>query len=249
MLAGEGMSTNVVFHALNQEFGITHVIIEGRENKGVFLKRRLKKLGLVTVMGQILFRVLIQGWLEKRSTKRVREILTEHQLNDAPIPPGLISHVPSVNHEEVTRLLHEWKPDLVVVSGTRIIADRILQSAPCKFINTHAGITPKYRGVHGTYWALASNDAANSGVTVHFVDAGIDTGNIIYQGVVEPTAKDNFATYQTLQLAAGVGILKRAVRDFCDGTIQARAKEGESRLWYHPTLGQYLFNWVFRGIR
>ena len=40
----------------------------------------------------------------------------------------------------------------------------------------HAGITPQYRGVHGGYWAVVNNDPEHCGVTIHFVDKGIDTG-------------------------------------------------------------------------
>jgi folate-dependent phosphoribosylglycinamide formyltransferase PurN len=61
-------------------------------------------------------------------------------------------------------------PDLVIVNGTRIISKKVLSSINSKFVNIHVGITPKYRGVHGTYWALVNNDVENSGVTVHFVD-------------------------------------------------------------------------------
>jgi methionyl-tRNA formyltransferase len=44
---------------------------------------------------------------------------------------------------------------------------RKYSSINSKFVNIHVGITPKYRGVHGTYWALVNNDVENSGVTVH----------------------------------------------------------------------------------
>jgi folate-dependent phosphoribosylglycinamide formyltransferase PurN len=66
---------------------------------------------------------------------------------------------------------------------------RKYSSINSKFVNIHVGITPKYRGVHGTYWALVNNDVENSGVTVHFVDEGIDTGNIINQAIVVPSKR------------------------------------------------------------
>jgi len=70
-------------------------------------------------------------------------------------------------------------PDVVVVNGTRIIAEKVLHSVPATFLNTHSGITPLYRGAHGGYWALVKKDRANCGVTIHVVDAGIDTGGIV----------------------------------------------------------------------
>ena len=52
---------------------------------------------------------------------------------------------------------------------------------PCPVLNYHAGITPKYRGMNGGYWALATGDAGNFGATVHLVDAGVDTGGVLHQ--------------------------------------------------------------------
>ena len=52
----------------------------------------------------------------------------------------------------------------------------LLEAVPAVFLNTLAGITPSYRGVHGAYWALVQRQPDACGVTVHLVDAGIDTG-------------------------------------------------------------------------
>ena len=72
------------------------------------------------------------------------------------------------------------------------------------------------------------------------MDAGIDTGCIIAQALIQLTPKDNFATYSLLQLIAGLSLLKDAVRAALSGTIQLRlAPEGDSRLWSHPTLAEY----------
>src|SRR5206468_1975891 len=65
--------------------------------------------------------------------------------------------------------------------------------------------------VHGAYWALAENDATHCGVTVHLVDAGIDTGGILAQSQITPTARDNFATYGMLQTAIGLRLLRDVV--------------------------------------
>ena len=69
-------------------------------------------------------------------------------------------------------LLTSLRPVVVVVNGTRIIAARVLESAGCPVVNLHAGITPRYRGVHGGYWALAERHPEWVGTTVHLVDPG-----------------------------------------------------------------------------
>ena len=92
-------------------------------------------------------------------------------------------------------------------------------------------------------------DRANCGVTVHFVDEGIDTGNIIDQKVITITDKDNFSTYPLIQLAAGVKLLINAVKAYYDDNIQIQTISSESKLWYHPTIWQYLYYRVRRKIK
>ena len=132
-------------------------------------------------------------------------------MDDSPFP-GTI-RVESANSPGTIELLRELQPDVVVVAGTRILSKALLISVPATFINWHAGITPLYRGVHGGYWSLVEERADECGVTVHLVDAGIDTGGGLAQARIRPTLRDNFVTYPYLQLGAALPLLASAVRD------------------------------------
>ena len=244
LLAGKGVSTNIIYHALKNDWDICAIILEEPENKSYFLKRRIKKLGIRKVIGQVFFQLIVVKFLNFTSTKRINEILGQYKLNTAPLPEEKIIQVKSVNDNESLRILQKISPDIVIVNGTRIISKQILLSIPVKFLNIHVGITPKYRGVHGGYWALVNNDIANCGVTVHIVDAGIDTGSVIYQKQVHVTAKDNFVTYPLIQLATGIPYLKAAIRDILMGELILKKGTNESFLWSHPTFGEYLYNWI-----
>jgi folate-dependent phosphoribosylglycinamide formyltransferase PurN len=250
MVAGDGESTRLVFNRLNQAIGVEKVIIEGPVDKRQFLRRRVEKLGLRTVAGQILFKAMVDKPLQLGSAARVREIKREFDLDDRPIPERVAIRVPSINTPEAIKHLEALSPAVVVVNGTRIIAKKVLETIRVPFINTHAGITPLYRGVHGGYWALAKGDPSHCGVTVHLIDPGIDTGAIIGQALISPTAGDNFATYPFLQIAAGLPVLVNAVKAALAGTLQLeRPPEGPSRLWSHPTLAQYLKTRIQNGTR
>jgi folate-dependent phosphoribosylglycinamide formyltransferase PurN len=250
ILAGNGLSTNIVYNSINNNFGVSLVIVEKKENTAKFLKRRVKKLGIITVIGQVLFQALVVKGLKLFSKGRIAEIIRVNNLDISPIPEQFLRSVNSVNSLETINLLKAIEPDLIIVNGTRIISKKVLASVNCPFINTHAGITPKYRGVHGTYWALYNNDSENSGVTVHFVDEGIDTGNIIKQSHVTTTNKDNFVTYPLLQLAEGLKLLNGAISDYINGSILTqKEKLMDSMLWYHPTIWQYLFGRIFKGVK
>jgi methionyl-tRNA formyltransferase len=250
LLGREDSQTAILYHALQSEFPIAGVIAEQEESRLEFVSRRVKRLGLQKTLGQVAFRMMVVPWLRARSRGRVEEIIRSFGLDASPMPPVRLKKVRSVNADETIQLLQELRPRVVVVSGTRIISSRVLNCVQTVFINMHAGITPMYRGVHGGYWALVQNDRNACGVTVHVVDTGVDTGRILGQARITPNGTDNFATYGFLQIATGLPLLKKAVRDAFEGQLQpAVAPEGKSRLWTHPTLAEYVYHRMKFGVK
>jgi folate-dependent phosphoribosylglycinamide formyltransferase PurN len=248
-LAQAGVTTNVLYNALANEFLLDPLIVEAPPSKWALLRRRANRLGWLTVAGQILFAVVLWPVLTRRSRERRAEILGAAGLSDREIDAEVI-YVRSANDHEVVELLRRSKPQLVLVSGTRVLSASILSAVGCPFINVHAGITPRYRGVHGGYWALAMGDPNGCGVTVHFLDEGIDTGAILAQAMIAPTKQDDFTTYPYLQLAAAIPPLRAAMHAAIGGHGSiGRAGTGTSALWSHPTLWGYVWRRVRHGIR
>lgn len=242
MLAGTKSITNIIYHSLKNNFNIEKVIIEKPVPIFVFLKRRIKRLGFLKVFGQILFKLIVVPYLELSSRKRLSELKQRYGFDDSPIDKNKVVNVDSVNSDETMRILKESNPDVVLIEGTRIISGRIIDCIPVKFINMHVGITPLYRGVHGAYWALVENNRKVCGVTVHLIDAGIDTGGIVGQAIIAPEKEDNFTTYEMHQLNAGMPLLRKALRDACEDAIVIKPPpEGPSKLWSHPTLWEYIW--------
>ena len=140
----------------------------------------------------------------------------------------------------------------MVVNGTRIISSAVLESVDCPFINTHAGITPLYRGVHGGYWALVSGRPEEVGTTVHLIDQGIDTGAVLARVYFDTAPSDSIATYPYLHLAAGLPALASQIDRALKGeeplVVEETIREG-SHLFTHPTLWGYLREWLVRGVR
>ncbi len=250
LMAGRDASTPMVYNFLRRYFPIAAVILEERVPRRQFLERRVRRLGWARVLGQVLFRGLMVPWLHLTSRRRGRAIEREFGLDASPIDPAKIVAVASVNSEDSIAALRKLDPEVVVINGTRILSEQALGCAGATFLNVHAGITPLYRGVHGGYWALVEKNPQACGVTVHRVDAGIDTGGILEQGLIQPAPQDNFVTYPLLQLGVGLPLLKKAIEDLGAGRSQTRAAPaGASRLWSHPTLWQYLRDRVRLGVK
>jgi folate-dependent phosphoribosylglycinamide formyltransferase PurN len=250
LLARDRTSTRIVYHHLRRRFDISRVLLEDPLPRGAFLRRRVDRLGLRVVAGQLLFRLLVVPVLERSSRARTAEIKRSCGLDDHPLDPADVTRVPSVNSAETHDLLRRLAPDVVVVNGTRLVSSETLSATAATFLNLHAGVTPRYRGVHGGYWALHEGDREGCGVTVHVVSEELDGGPILAQARIDPTRADTFVTYPLLQLAAGLPLLAEAVDRIASGQRPRSAPAlGPSKVWSHPTLRQYLAARRALGVR
>ncbi|HSS97339.1 MAG TPA: formyl transferase [Terriglobales bacterium] len=227
--------------------GDVSAIFEQPESRLKFLKRRFKKLGPITVAGQIGFQLLVSPWLAWRSAARIDEIKQEFGLNIRPFEGADVS---SVNADDTITKITKIKPDVVVLAGTRIVSKQLIENARCPILNIHAGIAPLYRGVHGAYWALIEKRLNLCGVTVHRVDTGIDTGEVIHQAVFRPDARDNFATYPWIQLGMGLHALAKVIPEMLAGVSHScNLLVAESKLRTHPTLWGYVWHRLIHKVR
>ncbi|WP_188369137.1 formyl transferase [Muriicola marianensis] len=195
-----------------------------------------------------MFRILIVPLLNIETRERVKDIIKNNQLNKDDFKKEHLIRVPSVNSEECINLLKEIQPKVVVVQGTRIISKKVLNCIDATFINTHAGITPLYRGIHGAYWSKINKDG-HCGVSVHLVDPGIDTGGILYQENIETIPQDNFISYTYLQLAKGIELMKLAIQDALNDDLKVITNDLASKFRTHPTIWFYIRNRIFKGVK
>lgn len=87
----------------------------------------------------------------------------------------------SINSQQSLDTVRSYEPDLIISIGSNQIFRQPLIEIPRKgIINLHSSLLPKYRGVLPTFWVLR-NDEKYTGVSVFFVDKGIDSGPILVQ--------------------------------------------------------------------
>ena len=100
----------------------------------------------------------------------------------------------NINSKEFLEVIAQYNCDLFVsMSFNQIFKNTILNMPRLKTINCHAGKLPFYRGRNILNWALI-NDEKEFGVTIHYIDDGIDTGDIILQKSFPITDSDNYST-------------------------------------------------------
>ncbi|MCO6462371.1 MAG: hypothetical protein J5I59_13290 [Saprospiraceae bacterium] len=251
IFCGKGKSSNYVYNYLKTNFRVSAIYIENKPSKYLMMKRRAKVLGVKKVLGQLLFLSLILPILKLFSKRRINKIENEFHLDDKTIQSDTLHYVENINEIDFSKVFKNENRAIIIINGTRIISKKTLKKIPFPIINIHVGITPLFRGVHGGYWSLRTQRADLFGSTLHFVDKGIDTGNVIKQVIGSPTSEDNFSTYPVLQYGLILPELLETIKDYSSGLdIETIAPMvSESKLNYHPTLSQWLYGYIRYNIK
>ncbi len=103
----------------------------------------------------------------------------ENVLNRFNIP--IIKPQGSLNKKESLDLLKTFEPDLLIsIAGNELFKRPLLDLAPKGCLNLHTALLPKYRGLMPSFWVL-KNQENETGVSIFYVDEGIDSGPILVQ--------------------------------------------------------------------
>lgn len=116
--------------------------------------------------------------------------------------------------------LSRLQPDLIVSAGfMKILGPKVLENHLGRIINTHPALLPLFPGAHAVRDSLAAGVRV-SGATVHFVDAGIDTGQIIISQQVMVDIDDSEALLHERIKVVERELLITVVRDIANGKIK-----------------------------
>jgi methionyl-tRNA formyltransferase len=130
-----------------------------------------------------------------------------------------------VNSRTFVRQVGELAPDLnISVSYDQIFRHSILDIARLGFINLHAGNLPYYRGRNAINWAII-NGEEKIGLTAHFVDEGIDTGNIVLQCSLPIGWTDTYADVLGCIEGAMPDLVCDAVDRIASGRVEHRRQD------------------------
>ncbi len=125
-----------------------------------------------------------------------------------------------INSNEFYKLASTYNCDLFVsMSFNQIFKERISSMPKYKTINCHAGKLPFYRGRNVLNWVLI-NDEKEFGITVHYIDDGIDTGDIILQRIYPISDEDNYRTLLNHSYFECANILYEAIKIIQIGDVK-----------------------------
>lgn len=170
---------NYLFDKLHINHNVEGVIISPVSpfgKKESFISKALKTLKIFGLRFFVFYS--IKFIYSKIFNKSISDILKQRNINEI-----IISG--SINSIENLKIIKSYNPDLIIsILGNQIFKKPLIDLAPKGCINLHTAFLPKYRGLMPTFWVLKNNEDY-TGVSVFFIDEGIDSGPIIIQEKVK----------------------------------------------------------------
>ena len=197
--------------------------------------------------GREMLRLLLErGFRPGLVVHEVSDVAEEERLKfltriaGQPLPPAMaalisgggIPHHRVENHNSTAchEILAAHGPELLVLGGTRILRQPILVIPPRGTVNAHPGLLPRLRGSSSVGWALYYDLPLGS--TVHFVDAGIDTGPILLRRRLPVYRDDTYEALVRRTLTLSGELMADALAVLASGEVRAEAQD--------PSAGQTL---------
>jgi len=119
--------------------------------------------------------------------------------------------------------LKEWSPDLIIFTGGNILRKPLLEVPRLGVLNVHLGLLPEARGMSSPEWSLLNRVPV--GVTIHYVDAGIDTGPLLQRCEFPDVARcESVSDLRNRLIAFGIEKAAEVIAGLDQGTISATAQ-------------------------
>lgn len=145
--------------------------------------------------------------------------------------PDVVTQVPHINDPKVVELADRLKPDVIAVFGTSLIRDALLTRSRLGIVNLHGGLSPEYRGADCTFWALYNGEPEKIGCTLHFIDAGIDSGKLIAHICPEVHESDDELTLFWRGVRDSAEVYAEALGRLARGEVLGEAQPDKGRLY------------------
>ena len=141
------------------------------------------------------------------------------------LPPG------GCNDPSSVEAMRRMKPDVVLVFGTGLLHQTLIDAFPGRVLNIHLGLSPYYRGAGTNFWPLVNREPEYCGATIHFLDAGVDSGPVIAHVRPEMHETDGPHEIGNRTIVAAASALADAAVALDEGGVRTVEQAGGGRLY------------------
>lgn len=178
---GNEPNQKALAHKIHQAFPLSAIVLESRK------KKRTWTLALVfeKVIEKIFLSSIAKAWWN---------MLRNYNQKFPHYPQTEILDVENINSDAAAQFTAQHQPDLILVSGTRLIKEKMFEIQPSiGILNLHTGLSPYVKGgPNCSNWCIANQEFHLIGNTIMWIDKGIDTGHILTTETTPLTGDESF---------------------------------------------------------
>jgi methionyl-tRNA formyltransferase len=219
----------------------TVVISEPAGRRRRRIRREIERVGPWRFLDVLAFRVHYRlaaatadkAW-ERRALERLRASFPER-----PQAPEI--EVDSPNSGGAERFIRDGRPDLVIARCKTLIKEQVFSIPRLGTFVMHPGICPEYRNAHGCFWARATGDDSNVGMTLLRIDRGVDTGPVFGYFRIAADPRESHVITQHRVVLDRLDQIRHVLMKIEHGTATPLETGGRrSATWGQPWLTAYL---------
>ena len=229
VLCCDGLYQRYLISRIAEEFTLLGIVLHATPHaKGSIFSRLWRYRNPIELLHYLRARLAAPAF--ERRVRETNQALFYRAGGPPTLPEGVpMVSVGDVNDPNAVSLVLNARPDLVCVNGTNLLRKPMLDAVAMLrhgAINLHTGLSPYSRGGNCNLHMLLEGHPEMVGLTIHHLDAGIDSGDIIITARPDFEADDTFEIIEAKVFRTGIDLMLVAVRQIAEGRA-ARVKQWE----------------------
>jgi folate-dependent phosphoribosylglycinamide formyltransferase PurN len=201
------------------------------------IAREVKRVGWLRFLDVLAFRAyyrLAHASGDRQWERRELDRLRTRYPARTEAPEVVVS---SPNAADAHAFIAAQKPDLVIARCKTLLSERIFSIPALGTFVMHPGVCPEYRNAHGCFWAIATGDYANVGMTLLRIDRGVDTGPVFGYFRVDADPDESHVVTQHRVVLDHLDAIRDKLLEIAAGTATPIDTTGrQSAAWGQPWL-------------
>ena len=237
----EGLYQDHLINRLNQSFSVCGIVRHrSKENNPALIKRIIKHKNPLSFIKHVVTRLKLRKY-ESIAAPVIKQLFSADNLASEGRSEIAQIYSDDINKPEVVSFIKTQKPDLICVNGTNLLRQPILDiidTIEFGIINLHTGLSPYSRGGNCNLYMLLARKPELVGITVHHIDKGIDSGDIIISNRLAFEPKDNYEIIDAKCFHMGIEAMIHACEQLFKGH-SVRIKQWQQGQLFLKRTGYY----------
>jgi methionyl-tRNA formyltransferase len=203
---GNEPNQKALANKISEKFPIAAIVTESRQ--------RINKIKIKELPSKVIEKVFLSS-----ISKAWVGLMAYYNKQFPSYPSVPMLNVENINTDEALDFSMKYNPDLIIVSGTRLIRKKLFTIKPSiGILNLHTGLSPYIKGgPNCTNWCLSNREFHLIGNTIMWLDEGIDTGNLVATEFTEFTGDESLSEVHIKVMEHAHDLYLRSIKQIIEG--------------------------------